>query len=157
MLLDLTGQRFGRLVAVQVASHAPVKWLCRCDCGETTTARSSHLREGATRSCGCGEGLTKHGHGARGSRRSSEYTAWANMLARCERPNHPSYPDYGARGITVCERWHVFENFLADMGPKPGGLTLDRIENDGNYEPGNCRWATYSQQNTNQRPRKRVA
>ena len=76
------------------------------------------------------------------------------MIARCYNPKHPRFADYGGRGITVCERWLTFANFLADMGEPPPGLTLDRIDNDGNYEPGNCRWATDTQQRTNKRPRK---
>lgn len=97
---------------------------------------------------------TKHGHtSARWA--SSTYYSWANMIQRCTNPKNHKYPNYGARGITVCERWLTFENFLADVGERPDGLTLDRKDNDGNYEPGNVRWATHKQQANNRRPRRK--
>jgi len=95
-------------------------------------------------------GPLTHGH-ARKGRRTTEYSAWRNMLTRCFNVKGEKYPSYGGRGITVCKRWMRFENFIKDLGPKPNGLTLDRINNDGNYEPGNCRWATPSQQALNRR------
>lgn len=95
----------------------------------------------------------KHGHASNG-RETPEYKAWKNMRRRCENPNHPRYKDWGGRGIKVCERWHDFRNFYADMGPKPGPeFSLDRKNNNGNYEPENCRWATRSQQQRNARPK----
>jgi hypothetical protein len=96
----------------------------------------------------------QHGHNKRGAR-SAAYSRWRNMLSRCENPNVPAYKNYGGRGIKVCEPWHEFKNFLADMGEPPPGLTLERIDNDGNYEPGNCRWATYKEQRANQRAYRR--
>jgi len=96
----------------------------------------------------------KHGHSPRNGKPSPTYTSWYAMKKRCQNPNCPAYKNYGSRGIKVCERWQDFENFLSDMGERPEGLTLDRIDNDGDYEPGNCRWATRKEQNQNQRDRK---
>lgn len=165
------GKRFGRLVVV--GSAAPLengrsRWLCRCDCGVEKEVSASCLSQGRTKSCGClrrenaakrspkaNAARTKHGH-AREDKgdRHPLYRTWQGMRERCRDPGNVSYKYYGGRGITVCERWESFENFLADMGEKPSpDLTLDRIDNDGNYEPGNCRWATPEQQTKNRRLR----
>ncbi len=96
---------------------------------------------------------TKHGHSANG-KESPTYQSWRHMKERCQNPNHPQFKDYGGRGIIICNRWMNFVNFLEDMGEKPEGLTLDRIDNDGDYEPGNCRWATWKEQIQNRRDRK---
>lgn len=101
------------------------------------------------------ERALRHGHTSEG-KATPTYVSWAHMLQRCENEDNRAYADYGGRGITVCERWHTFDNFLADMGEKPVGLTLDRIDNDRGYEPGNCRWATRAVQNTNQRRNRRM-
>lgn len=166
--IDLVGQKFGRLTVVSLApvrKNGQAVWFCRCDCGNEKAVSSYVLRSGVSKSCGClrvehgrAHGATaqlRHGEGGNG-KESIEYRAWGQMLTRCESASHKQFDDYGGRGITVCERWHRFENFLADMGRRPpigpeGRYSLDRIDVDGDYKPGNCRWATCKQQNRNQR------
>jgi hypothetical protein len=149
------------LVVRRLSEEIPVRWLCLCDCGKTTAVFASNL--GRTKSCGCYlKDVTiarclKHGHTAQG-KISPEYQAWNAMFQRCYNPNVSSFRHYGARGIQVCVRWHrstpnAFENFLSDMGPRPAGLTLDRINNEVSYMPSNCRWATLIEQRNNQRSR----
>lgn len=123
---------------------------CRCDCGSEHSVRRDQLKSGTSKQCvNCGRlAVTKHG-----MHESSYYRAYSSMLKRCRDPKHKSYPYYGGRGIAVCERWHDFRNFYADMGPRPPGMTLDRIDPDKGYEPGNCRWATWSVQAYNRRGR----
>ena len=154
--IDITGQRFGRLVAI---THVNSRgWLCRCDCGRETIAKSGILNSGGRKSCGClRTELTvlrsyKHGHKGR-NRQSATYSVWKGMITRCTNCKTRDWKFYGARGITVCERWHDFTNFLADMGERPDGLTIDRINNKLGYSPDNCRWVTQSEQYQNRRPR----
>jgi hypothetical protein len=154
-LIDLTGERFGKLIVVARSgrSSKPVRWRCRCDCGEPLVVIGASLKSGRTKSCGCFK-ADRITHGA--SRRNStspEYQCWTNIKQRCLNPNNDRYEDWGGRGIRICERWaNSFENFFADVGPRPSPAhSLDRKNNDGRYEPGNCRWATKSEQQLNQR------
>ncbi|MFF3654994.1 hypothetical protein [Streptomyces olivochromogenes] len=149
------GERYGRLTVTKTRQPGEVFVSVRCDCGTETTVRFLDLGR-CTNSCGCLkreqliERNTRHGHAAGGV--SSLYYTWSDMVGRCTNPRHKRYADPGARGITVCERWRDFANFPADMGDRPPGLELDRIDNDRGYEPGNCRWADRSTQMKNRRP-----
>jgi hypothetical protein len=146
--LNITGQRFGRLVAIQRADNdarGPTYWHCRCDCTNTCTVYLGNLRRNHTRSCGClvkelPGGAPTHGY-TRNGKRPPLYRLWCGIRARCNNLNGPKYKDYGGRGIRICERWGDFITFLADIlgniGPRPPGKVLDRIDNNGNYEPGN--------------------
>lgn len=150
---DITGQKFGRLFAIKDTGKRNVRkvvWRCLCECGSFTEVTGRDLRSGHTRSCGCLRSEVvlqpiKHGHCSRNGY-TKIYRVWQNMLQRCNDSCHPGYLNYGGRGIKVCDQWKDFRVFLEDMGKRPEGLTIDRIDNDGNYEPGNCRWVT-SQEN----------
>jgi hypothetical protein len=152
-IMDITGLRSGRLVAVRFShlKNHRTFWVCLCDCGKELLVASGGIRGGWQKSCGCSrrKPLT-HGHTST-KERTPTYQSWKGMLNRCRTPSHNRYDLYGGRGITVCERWLSFENFLADMGERPEGKTLDRIDSDGNYGPWNCRWATSLEQRHNRR------
>ena len=159
---DLTGQRFGRLAVVGRApndSHGRTKWKCVCDCGEITTPMAYHLKRGTTQSCGCLSREisiaknTKHGKSS-----SKLYSVWADMKDRCENKNNPAFENYGGRGVAVCDEWREFKPFLEwalangyEESAERGKCTLDREDNDGNYEPSNCRWITMKAQGNNRR------
>ncbi len=162
--IPLKGKKFGRLTAVSSFSvyknnKSALYWNCICDCGNTKAVIAYSLTKGLTQSCGClrNERVTNvisiHGDKRRNGKIAPEYTCWQNMKARCYDINSTHYNHYGGRGIKVCERWlESYENFLKDMGRKPSPeLTLDRINNNGNYEPSNCRWTTRLVQTHNRR------
>jgi hypothetical protein len=154
---DLLGKAFGDLTVKarqgSVAGHST--WLCLCLCGTEKVVRAKSLLAGQTTSCGCKQNRIDHGH-AITRRRSPEYTTWAAILQRCGNSNNSSYPNYGGRGISVCDRWRdSFEAFLSDMGQRPKGCWIERKNNNGNYEPSNCVWATPLEQAKNKRPHKR--
>lgn len=157
--IDLTNQTFGRLTVVSRGDNDGTRatWNCVCECGTETNVDGKKLRSGHTKSCGCyraevsapktGHKNMRHGYAFR----TPTYRTWAGMIQRCNNPSNKDYADYGAKGVTVCDRWRDFKLFLEDMGERPGGLTLDRINPYGNYEPSNCRWADWIVQANNRR------
>lgn len=154
-LSKMIGHRFGRLTVAAEAERRGYQrfYFVRCDCGIEKQVSSNCLRTGVTKSCGCLRDQVKHGGYAKGER-APEIGSWQGMKDRCYKPSHKSFKNYGGRGISVCRRWlDSYETFLADMGRKPTPQhTIDRIDNDGDYEPDNCKWSTPSEQRRNQRP-----
>lgn len=156
-LIDRTGDRYARLTVVErlpakSSRDTNARWFCRCDCGRATVAYGGDLERGKVKSCGClnAERIMQHGMS-----NTHVYAVWQAMLQRCENPKAQRYEIYGGRGISVCESWHRFENFYADMGVRPKGYSLDRIDVHKGYCKENCRWATTVQQ-ANNKQRNRI-
>lgn len=159
-MIDISNKRFGRLTVISfvgiVGKNPHNQWKCVCDCGNEIVVSGANLRSNVAKSCGClqkekaSEANTKHGQ----SKKTKEYSAWIGMRKRCNTKSSEDYPDYGGRGIKVCERWDLFSNFVEDMGIAPKDFSLDRIDVNKGYSPDNCRWAdakTQARNKTNNR------
>jgi hypothetical protein len=148
-MINLCGLKFGLLVAIEYAGKC--KWLCQCECGNKTVVRTQNLKNAKTKSCGC----LRHQESkckTHGMTSTPEYRTWSKMIGRCEDINNKSYNTYGGRGIKVCRRWrNSFECFYSDMGARPNGNSIERIDVNGDYEPKNCKWIPLIEQNLNKR------
>jgi hypothetical protein len=152
---DITGLTFQNIEVlwyagkINAGNQTKSMWWCKCHCGKEFPAIANNLKTGNTSSCGCLKGTHKESG-------TPEYHAWEAMLARCNNPKCPEFCNYGARGITVCERWSKYEAFKEDMSARPHGMSIDRIDNNSGYGPGNCRWATMKQQQQNKRTNRMI-
>jgi hypothetical protein len=157
---NLKGMKFGRLSVVEYAGRQgkQSRWKCSCDCGEIKTVQGNNLSAGHTKSCGCfNKEMTLKAHTKHGDSGSPEHSAWRMMIHRCQNPANNQYPNYGGRGINVCDRWQSYEEFLKDMGRRPTPVhSIDRIDNSAGYSPVNCRWATKKEQSRNTRSNRLV-
>ncbi len=155
---DLEGKRFSRWTVLGYAgpSGRATFWWCRCDCGSIRSVDAATLINSTSRSCGClSAELTRSRSLKHGMSKTIVYRCWQQMLQRCNNPKKLGYANYGARGISVCKRWSCFQKFFSDMGVPPNGMSLERVDNNGNYNPANCVWATYKQQARNTRNTRR--
>lgn len=149
--INKTGNRYGKLTVLSLATKKPYsKWLCKCDCGNTKEVFGAHLHEDGTKSCGCiNKEVTSKRVKTHGMTKTPTYVSWLAMRRRCDDSKNASYKSYGAKGIKYCESWASFDKFLLDMGERPDGMTLDRIDLHKGYCKENCRWATPSEQQRN--------
>jgi hypothetical protein len=149
--INMSNKKFGRLTVIERDIENTsnfIKWICICDCGNTKSIDGSNLRRGTVVSCGCfnsektSKKMTTHGYSRAGGAKQATYKIWSAMLQRCNNPNCNKFKRYGGRGITVCREWYTFENFITDLGERPNGLSLERVDNNGNYCKENCKWAS---------------
>lgn len=158
-LINLVGQRFGRWVVVAEdgrASDGKAAWLCICECGKRRTVSGGSLRRGLSKSCGCLNLEHLKERAIHGLAETPTYSIWLGIRQRCMNPKSRSWIKYGGRGITLCERWMDYLNFLKDMGPRPHGMSIERVDNGGNYDPNNCVWATSKTQSYNKRNTRKI-
>jgi hypothetical protein len=149
--IDYTNAQFGRLTVLRYSHREKSRpfWICRCNCGKETVKAAALLQTGRVNSCGCLYDETRTTVSTHGQYKSKAYSSWQHMRDRCTNPKYTSYKNYGAKGISVCERWQRFESFIEDMGQPNLGESIDRIDSTGNYEPSNCKWSTASEQMRN--------
>ena len=155
--IDITGQKFGNLTAVTREEGAsPIKWICKCDCGNITSTRQSRLKAGTCVSCGCKK---KHNAATHGMSGTVEYRTWRDIINRCENVSHKDFNDYGGRGIKICKEWRKdFLAFYSDMGDRPSNKhSIDRIDNNKGYSKDNCKWSTWTQQANNRRNNRKIS